>query len=196
MRLRKAFMWSSQPRKAASMAEERRKIPGYPDRFEISESGVLYRNGVPDKAACKVGGYPVVTITLHGGKRKLVYRHKLVCLAFHGLPPSSDHEVAHRDGVRDHIHKSNLRWATKIENADDRRRHSTHPSGEKNPRAVLDAAAIAELRATLIVAPGRKRLRRGAGLVAAAAKKYGVTKETILNAARGRTWAAQPEERK
>lgn len=178
------------------MAEERRKIPGYPDRFEISSSGVLYRDGVPDKAVCKVRGYPVVTIITHDGRRKLVYRHRLVCLAFHGMPPSDNHEVAHRDGVRDHIHKSNLRWATKIENADDRRLHGTHPAGDLNPRAVLDAVAVEELRATLVVSPGRKRLPRGAGLVAAAAKKYGVTKETIWNAVRGRTWAAQTEERK
>jgi hypothetical protein len=52
-------------------------------------------------------GYLQVSVD---GKTKRV--HTLVCLAFHGLPPSSIHTVNHKNGKKDDNREVNLEWAT------------------------------------------------------------------------------------
>ena len=41
--------------------------------------------------------------------------HRLVCLAFHGLPPAGRGDVLHRNGDTLQNAESNLRWATRSE---------------------------------------------------------------------------------
>lgn len=64
----------------------------------------------------------MVTLT-NKPRQKTYYIHGLVARAFHGPPPSPYHEVGHRDGDSFNNHVSNLRWVTRLENADDKRRH-------------------------------------------------------------------------
>lgn len=42
--------------------------------------------------------------------------HHLVCLAFHGLPPSDDYEVNHVDGDKHNNRFDNLEWSTRGDN--------------------------------------------------------------------------------
>ena len=65
------------------------------------------------------------------GKAKGFPAHRLVLFAFVGPPPSDLHECAHWDGNPANNHVSNLRWATRSENAADRVRHGTHREGYK-----------------------------------------------------------------
>jgi HNH endonuclease/NUMOD4 motif len=74
--------------------------------------------------------------------------HKLVCLAFHGLPPVG-HEVCHNDGNRSNNVPPNLRWGTRFDNAADKKRHGTDVDlrGSKNNHAKLNETNIIQIRA-------------------------------------------------
>ena len=60
---------------------------------------------------------------------KLYSNHVLVALAFIGIPPSSLHEVNHKDGNKLNNHFSNLEWVTKSENI----RHADRTGLRKMP---------------------------------------------------------------
>ena len=85
-----------------------------------------------------VQGYPHTSITLHG-KAKNVWAHTLVCRAFHGDPPTPDHQVRHLNGISWDCRAENLAWGTKSENELDKRRHGTHWQARKTrcPRGHL-----------------------------------------------------------
>ena len=78
------------------------------------------------KPGTVAGGYQYVKI---GPVGALV--HRLVLEAFAGPCPEGM-ECAHDDGNPANNHASNLRWATKIENQADRRRHGTLPIGKSH----------------------------------------------------------------
>jgi hypothetical protein len=121
-----------------------------------------------------MGGYPEVTIYRDG---RMLYRtvHRLVCIAFHGQPPTPWHEVAHGDGIRTNACASNLRWATKSENYDDRNRHGTHNKGERNGAAKLTSHQVAAIR----VSPMPSR---------ATAAAFGISKSMVNNIRSGTSW--------
>lgn len=78
-------------------------------------------------------GYEVVGLSKDGSiKRRLV--HRLVCEAFHGPPPTEQHQVAHWDGSRTNHRADNLRWATRTENMADSAMHGTKATGSKHGR--------------------------------------------------------------
>jgi hypothetical protein len=53
------------------------------------------------------------------GRGKNLSVHVAVALAFHGLPPTSRHEVLHKDGVPANNRETNLHWGTRSENNKD-----------------------------------------------------------------------------
>ena len=96
------------------------------------------------------GGYPELFLVGPSG-RKRVRIHQAVCRAFHGPQPTPVHEVAHWDGYPPNVAASNLRWATKSENAKDMNRHGTNaifghrPKGETHHSAKLSKAQVLEI---------------------------------------------------
>lgn len=131
--------------------EEWRTIPGYPDRFEVSNLGrvrvrdyeytqSLRGGGVATRRrSARVltqcvnhqrGGYAQVTLTFtEAGTRRVRSGkvHRMVALAFvpnpHGAP-----EVNHKDSSKLNNFWGNLEWVTKSENA----RHN-YASGTRKP---------------------------------------------------------------
>lgn len=91
-------------------------------------------------------GYPCCR--LHTGDGGIEYHrvHRLVCLAFHGHPPTEHHVVAHGDGTRANNIPSNLRWATLKENTNDRRGHGTYPGGQTAPNVKILPSHAATIR--------------------------------------------------
>lgn len=65
-----------------------------------------------------VGTYLVCWIRINTGHKKHFSIHQLVCLAFHGFPPSRiiQYEVNHKDGNKHNNIPSNLEWVTRSEN--------------------------------------------------------------------------------
>lgn len=58
--------------------------------------------------------------------------HRLVCLAFHGVPPTDAHVVARRNGIKTDNSPSNLYWATRGE-------ANKAAFDRRNPPMLLDA---------------------------------------------------------
>lgn len=61
--------------------------------------------------------------------------HRLVCMAFHGMPPVATMEVRHLNGNPMDNRPQNLCWGTPQENWQDKRTHGRATVGEKHPAA-------------------------------------------------------------
>lgn len=113
------------------------------------------------------------------GRVTKVFVHRLVLEVFVGQCPDGMEACHFPDRNPANCRLGNLRWDTKQANATDRVAHQTDPRGERNPRAVLTAAAAAEIRTR--VAAGEKRR----GLAA----EFGVGRTSIDNVVNQATWA-------
>ena len=111
------------------LAEEWRTITGYESLYEVSSMGrvrsndrMIFRvNSAPYILTGRImkiridrDGYELVTLNL-GHKPQTFKVHRLVAQEFlqnlNNLP-----QVDHKDGVRNHNHKTNLRWVTVKDN--------------------------------------------------------------------------------
>lgn len=176
------------PSSGASGSEEWRPIPGY-ETYEASSLGRI-RRAVAGKGT-RVGklrvpcalpnGYLTVDLWI-GGQRFKLYVHRAVASAFHGPPPTPDHEVAHKNGDVADNRPSNIRWATHAENEADKVRHGTLPRGSRHANSKITEADIVAMRA-----------RRAAGeTLAAIADDFGLCFQNVDLICRGKTWAHVP----
>lgn len=83
-------------------------------------------------------GYPTVLMNIDG-KRICRKAHKLVSLAFIGLPPTPKHQVNHKNGVRSDNRPENLEWLTHQENV----LHGWRVNGRKHSKKQLLAISKA-----------------------------------------------------
>jgi HNH endonuclease/NUMOD4 motif len=166
---------------------EWRTVPGY-TAYEVSESGDVRRiESYPAHLAGRLmspyldeDGYLALNLRRAGsGGRKKFFIHQLVALAFISERPSVDHEVAHGDGVKSNNHFSNLRWATRTENENDKLHHGTHNRGERHGRAQLTEEQVIEIRQRNAL--GKVNLRE-------LAREFGVTHYVIFDVVHGRSW--------
>jgi hypothetical protein len=123
-------------------------IPGMPnDDYAAGSDGKIYtckkygtKDGLVDwrplVPQVKDKGYENVTICHHNHKITRTV-HRLVCLAFHGVPESAPLEVRHLDGVPSNNKPDNLKWGTRSENWQDRYIHGTASAGEKHWRSTM-----------------------------------------------------------
>jgi len=126
---------------AFTAREQWRDIPGWEGLYQASSEGrvrSLVRTQVGMDGYTRTHksvilkitrtplGYGFLQLRTPGiGKRCAVNR--LVCAAFHGPPPSPNHQAAHNDGNSRNDSSANLRWATPKENAADKVAHGTAP---------------------------------------------------------------------
>ena len=163
---------------------EWRAIPVDP-RYEVSETGLVRnrRTGHILKPWLAGFGYHYVAL---GGKELKTGIHRLVAMAFHGMPTKEAPEVAHYDGNPLNNSATNLRWATRKENVEDQRRHGTLHApvmkGASHPRSKLTEIEIREIRE-------RSDWPESVNQIAA---KYGVCQSTIYLIKRGKAWKHLP----
>ncbi|MCM8734623.1 NUMOD4 motif-containing HNH endonuclease [Azospirillum sp. A1-3] len=171
------------------MNEEWRPIPGWPE-YEAGSLGSIRRvGGEPRKPSPGRFGHLGLVLYRDGEKPKKQWVHRLVCAAFHGEPPRSDMQAAHRNGNPKDNRPENLRWATPVENAADKKAHGTENFGSRNGRSVLTDAEVSEIRALAAGLPkssGGVRLRKGS--IDPIAQRYGVTKACIAQIIHGHRW--------
>jgi len=116
--------------------------------YEISTQGRVRR--LTPKKGTRAGriktsvlnttGYSIVSIDAK--PRKV---HVLVLETFVGPRPKG-YDACHKDGSRTNNTLSNLKWATRVENMADARRHGTDMRCDRHPSAKLDWPAVVEIR--------------------------------------------------
>lgn len=173
------------------MNVEWRSIPFAP-AYQVSSLGGVRRSteghstfpGRELKPWQESNGYLRVTLRINGKSVKH-WVQRLVAYAFHGDPPSPEHEAAHADGVKTNNRASNIDWKTPIENSADSKAHGTRVHGDQHPSSKLTKADVAEIRA---------RYRGRYGEQTALAREYGVTQPIIFAVVNRKTWvdADQP----
>lgn len=171
------------------MTEEWKKIPNWPD-YSVSSRGRVRRdtpttrnrnggNILKPRAGTK--GHQYVNL-YQSGRPKSMYVHRLVLLAFCGLPPVGKPFTGHRDGDPSNNFLDNLRWVSAAENSADSVAHGTNgrptTRGEKNWNAKLNAKKIERARHLLAVGCSARSV----------ARDFGVSHSTILNAVNGRSY--------
>jgi hypothetical protein len=164
---------------------EWRPCPGFEDLYAISETGGVRRTNGDGrskgllKGEVGVGGYVRVTLSRNGACRKFLV-HRLVCEAWHGPPPSPQHEAAHEDGDNANNHYGNLAWKTPRENCADRSKHGkwSPPKGEASPSAKITTADVSFIRR-----------RREFGLTQYdLSAKLGISQSQVSRIERGTRW--------
>ena len=75
--------------------------------------------------------------------------HRLICMAFHGLPLNENYAASHLDGNWRNNVPSNLAWETYSENLNRKKEHGTDDVGVKNSRASIDLETLIEIRKLL-----------------------------------------------
>ncbi len=152
-------------------------VPQAP-KYEISRDGQL-RN-INTKYVLKhqitPSGHHFVKLLVNGNNLKL-FIHRAVLFAFKRYPWDNE-EGRHLDGNSHNNGLNNLDWGTRQENADDKKRHGTTPTGENAGSAKLTESQVIEIRQ-----------RYGTASLRQLAREYGVSHTAIRRAALGIKWS-------
>jgi len=174
--------------------EEWRDIEGYEGIYQVSNEGRIKRvakqnntwpgrilRGEQDK-----DGYRLVRL-YRNGQGKLLKIHRLVCWAFNGPPPTTEHQVNHKNGVKNDNRVSNLEWVTPSEQqihacyvlGQNHQFNVPHYRGEEHANAKLTAEDVLLIRELQIT---------GQYTLTELGKLFGVTKQNIRSVVSRRTW--------
>ena len=171
------------------MLEQWRVAPGFPD-YEVSSLGEVRRR----TASTYPAGYTLKGDRTRNGYRRVqmmrdgithrVHVNRLVAEAFHGAPPSDQHQAAHLNGQRSDDRAENLAWKTPSENHADKIVHGTWQGGEHHNQAIMsedDVHRIMEARTSI---RGGKN-KRGSHRIA---RDFGLPRHAVQAVISGRTW--------
>lgn len=164
-------------------------IPGFSADYEVSDLGRVRsyrahggkrRLSEPHLLSTRLSpnGYLRVGLQVASGKQEVVTVHSLVAAAFLGPRPEGQ-QVAHGDGDRANARLSNLRYATPVENANDKHVHGTTVRGERNGISKLTEGDVREIRS-----------RRSAGETQlSVAQAFGISRSNVQWIEHGRNWS-------
>jgi hypothetical protein len=124
-----------------------------------------------------MGMYLGLTVPDSTGKLVRRYLHRLILEIATG-ECSPGLEGRHLDGDRFNNALSNLAWGTRSQNANDKRRHGTDPSGERNGGARLTWESVREIRVR--AASGARQIDL--------AREFAVSPMTISRVVRCQLW--------
>jgi HNH endonuclease/NUMOD4 motif len=153
-------------------------VADYPN-YEVSSLGRVWSRTLRRRLLRPtVNRHGYLHCTLSRNNETATFRiHRLVALAFLGKPPSQQHHINHKNGIKTDNRASNLEWATPLENTQHAIRTGLRAfDGEGNPFAKLTASSVREIR-LLSNIPGTEL-----------AKRYGVCRDTIGKIRSGRLW--------
>jgi len=123
-----------------------KQVPNFPS-YEVSDLGRVrsWKTKKPRYLKPSKSGGCYFVILCSNGNRYFKRVHRLVLIAFVGLPPEG-YECGHRDGNPSNNRISNLRWITHKENMVDRDIHGTTPKGGKNGNSKLTESEVRLIR--------------------------------------------------
>lgn len=162
-------------------------IPGfsryqaYPDgRIECVKKGNTGRWRVPFFLKMnyirKQGGYRIVSLWDDDGRKRSIFHHMLVALAF--LGPRNGMQVRHKDGSKTNNHIENLCYGTHKDNARDRTQHGKTYRGEKIFGAKLTSKEVKKIRLARSLGFTRKAI----------AENFAVSEGAIDGILSGKNW--------
>lgn len=157
-----------------NMQEEWRLVAGWETMYEVSNFGKvrsIKKKGLIIASFYDKSGYKVVSLKNPQMLKKV---HRLVAIAFVHNPENKP-QVNHIDSNRTNNNVNNLDWVTAKENSEHSVKSGRQRQGEKHYKAMFKNKDIPEIRASSLT---RKEL----------AKKYGVSRSTIENVLKKRTW--------
>lgn len=161
-------------------------IPSFP-QYEASDCGDVrsIKTGKLLTRRIDPAGYHVVTVMKpkrEGVARKNSFTparvNRLVCEAFHGPQPEGQPHAAHENGIRHDNREENLRWASVVENHEDRERHGTVLRGEQTYNARLTEQTVRLAKA----------LRNDGRSWSETAARCGASIRAVRNAVAGKSW--------
>lgn len=152
--------------------------------FNLSDSDLMRfwaKVALPDDNGCMLWtagssscGYGAFKV---GGK--MYAAHRLSLWLAVGPPPEDRPEAAHGCRRPRCVAPDHLRWATRVENLEDRDRHGTTARGELTAAAKLTAAQVRDLRA---------RYAQGGVSQRALAAEFGVHQAQVYRIVSGKSW--------
>jgi hypothetical protein len=155
------------------------------DGYFVSDLGRIKseRKGKPSirKAEIDKDGYSRLTLRKNGADIHVVVS-RIVCMAFHGEPPSGDFVCCHKDGNKSNNKAENLRGDTQKGNIQDKVVHGTHQIGSKHPRAEITESDAILVKKALSSYVGTR------GKLLSAVQKTGVSYHIVADISKGRTW--------
>lgn len=154
-------------------------VPGYPGVY-ATQDGRIYE-AMRDRLVERVPYQQVTLSDKH--KRKNVYVHRLVALAFNGTPTAEKYLVRHLDGNPSNNHASNLKWGNHRENHEDAIKHgrinrAILKTGNGKFQRRLTTTDVAEV--WILTQEGAKRKQL--------AKRLGLSEWTVRDIQQKRTW--------
>jgi hypothetical protein len=95
-----------------------KSIPSFPNYFATEDGDIIGPYKRKMYQSKDKDGYKVVRIRKDGRywTKKV---HRLVCEAYHGMPPENKNMALHKDGNNINNHPENLRWGNHSENTQD-----------------------------------------------------------------------------
>ena len=160
---------------------EIKAIPGHPG-YHVSDSGVVFSDLSGRMKALRIfkvltnKSYEREVVQLGRGVNCKV--HRLVCMTFHGAPPSRLHIVAHLNGDSLDNRAENLAWKSQRENEADKLLHGTSNRGARHGMSKLTAEKVKEIR----------RLRSEGVMQKDIATKFEISQTTVSQIVRGKLW--------
>ena len=151
--------------------------------YDVTYDGIVYslkhNRTKMLKQSINGRGYLLVSIS-DSGKIFSVAVHQMVACKYLPPKPSHRHEIRHLDGNKTNNNANNLAWGTSKENSADTERHGRAARGASHGRARLTQEQVDRIR----FLDGKVQPVFWSRL----ALSLGVTKKTISDVARYRTW--------
>jgi hypothetical protein len=82
--------------------------------------------------------YLHISLRVEKGKYFTTTLHRIICMTFHGLPPTKKYTASHLDGNCLNNKSLNLMWETQKDNLLRKKLHGTDDIGYKNSRAKIN----------------------------------------------------------
>lgn len=101
--------------------------------------------------------------------------HRIMCILAHGDPPNQQYQAAHACHNSACVNPNHLRWATPLENTQDRVLANRCAKGERQHLARITASQVLEIR-------------NCSGRTLELARRFGVHRTTIQRARKKSTW--------